>query len=661
MNGELRCVDRVDPSLSRATGYSHSYRRTIRLNMACHARDGAKALPIAGTNVRGQKMHMRQELHKKLRIRSILILVIGCVGAPALAADYHPINPTMADMTITLTGKNLTIDEVVDIARYGAKVALTPKFRQRSADRYSLMLEGPAEGVSIYRMTRRAGAGRQIVTLKGSPSAASNRAYLLQRELEGFRRGALAGFGPEVADEDVVRAMMVVRLNALTYAAVSPPVMQMLLDLLNKRITPVVRSRGSLGEADLSQVDNIKGTMVGAGYAYLNGVRMTAAQALRQAGLKPVQPFGADNDTFDVTNAFATGQAALLVHDARHALEWADLLDAIDLDAMNSSITPLTSVVQDARPFPWLNWDAARVLDMLKGSYLFDGETRIIQDPESLRASSIRAGSAWKAWATLRDDVTIQMNSSDNNPAVAEGSPGDSRALNTAMMKEYYVKGGPLSHGRHGFIFSNANWDPYPMVNDIESFTIALGNLDIAVLLDQQKFGSTFFTAVKASQYLPGVRFGFNAYPIDDIMQHIQALMNPVTPEGFLTDVQGVESLQAQSVLKVVRARQAVAETMQLLGYDLITGAEWLDVRRAQDSSRTFGSAPTAAWHAFREALPLQRTGANGAPPRPLAQRPADLALDFLMDHPATDFYASGPAMPSEAVIPVRAAKAYGP
>jgi histidine ammonia-lyase len=249
--------------------------------------------------------------------------------------------------------------------------------------------------------------------------------------------------------------------------------------------------------------------MVGAGYAYLNGVRMTAAQALNKAGLKPVQPFGADNDTFDVTNAYASGQAALLVADARRALEWADLIDAIDLNAMNSSVTPLTSIVQAARPFPWLNWDAARLLDMINGSYLFNNDaSRIIQDPEDLRASSIRQGSAWQAWAALRDDVDIQINSSDNNPAVSEGSPQDSPELGQPMMMHYYVKGGEISHGQHGYIFSNANWDPYPLANDIESFTLALGNLDIAVMLDQQKFGSTFFTVVEAAKVMPNVQIG---------------------------------------------------------------------------------------------------------------------------------------------------------
>jgi len=80
---------------------------------------------------------------------------------------------------------------------------------------------------------------------------------------------------------------------------------------------------------------------------------MPAARALTQAGLKPIQPFAADDNALTSSDAYATGQAALVVYDARHALEWADLIYAMDLNGMNSSITPLSLVVQCDRPGKW--------------------------------------------------------------------------------------------------------------------------------------------------------------------------------------------------------------------------------------------------------------------------------------------------------------------
>src|SRR3981189_1280195 len=115
---------------------------------------------------------------------------------------------------------------------------------------------------------------------------------------------------------------------------------------------------------------------------------------------------------------------------------------------LRSHCTPLNYLVQSDRPFKWLNWDANRVKEMIKGSYLFsDDKGRIIQDPESLRASSIRQASAWQMWAMLRDDVVTQLNSSDHNPAIRVGiSPQDSWDLNTPEMLKYYVKGGKNSN-----------------------------------------------------------------------------------------------------------------------------------------------------------------------------------------------------------------------
>jgi len=72
-------------------------------------------------------------------------------------------------------------------------------------------------------------------------------------------------------------------------------------------------------------------------------------------------------------------------------------------------------------------------MDMIKGGYLFDDDPkRIIQDPESMRASTQRTGAAWLAWSRLRDTVTIQLNSSDHNPAArTDLKPGDSWELST--------------------------------------------------------------------------------------------------------------------------------------------------------------------------------------------------------------------------------------
>ncbi len=570
-------------------------------------------------------------IHSLRRRQLILRLAAPAALALTLVAPvraYTPINPTASHQTITLTGRDLTIEEIVQVARYGAQVQLSPEAQQREADNYGLLLEATAEGVPVYWFNRGTGAQRETVLFEGDATSATNKPKIEKEQLERFRLGALFGFGPETDAEEIARATMVVRANAMTFNAPSPQLARMLLDLLNKRITPVMQSRGTVGEGDLAQLGNIAGVMVGAGEAYYQGTRMPAARALAQAGLKPIQPFAADENALTSSTAYATGQAALVVYDARRALEWADLIYAMDLNGMNSSMTPLSRVVQCDRPQKWLNWDAGRVLDMLKGSYLFDGDARIIQDPESLRASSIRAASAWEEWWALREAVSFQANSSDHNPAVHVGmGPEDSWELATPQMMKFFVKGGPHSHGQHGYIVSNANWDPYPMANKLENFVLALANLDVAVMLRIDRFTNPFFTVVEASQVLPDIPHDSDGYTPPDLQQEIQSLTNPVAPFGAAIE-STVEDLQAQTRIKVQRARQAVATSLDLLSHDLLQAGFWMDVRKKQAPNRDFGEAPTAAWTALRKAVPLQTAAQRAQAPKSDERRAAELVHD---------------------------------
>jgi histidine ammonia-lyase len=82
--------------------------------------------------------------------------------------------------------------------------------------------------------------------------------------------------------------------------------------------------------------------------------------------------------------------------------------------------------------------------------------------------------------------------------------------------------------------------------------------------------------------------------------------------------------------------------TMQLLGYDFWNATYWMDVRKAQDPSRSFGAVPTAAWAAFRRVLPWQQD------PETRPEVPYGLvAYNFLKSTPAATFYPAGPAMPA--------------
>ena len=357
------------------------------------------------------------------------------IALPAAATEaYRPIIATMANRSITLTGHDLTIGQVIDIARHGAKVIVSQEAMQRAADSFALLLEAQHEGIPVYRFNRQAGSGREIATMSGDPDTAENLAKLAARHeaLSGtIGQGPFAGFGEDMPDEDVGRAMLAVNANIVTYEAASPAYVKGIVDLLNYGVTPAVHWRGAIGESDFVPV---AATLTGRGFAYVKGVRLPAAEALARVGLKPIHLEGND-EALGTTSALTAGFAALLVNDARELIEWHDLIWAMELDGMNGNVGPLSMPVQTTRPYPWANFAALRVLDMLQGSYVFDDEDRILQDAESLRATVWRDGGVWAAWARLRDSTLIQMNSTDHNPTVRPDiSPQDSWELATPCL-----------------------------------------------------------------------------------------------------------------------------------------------------------------------------------------------------------------------------------
>lgn len=597
----------------------------------------------------GQMLRPSNSRAALLIVAAALVGGLFAASSARSAEPYRAIDATLADRTITLTGHDLTIEELVDIARHGAKVATSAGLREGAAASFGLILEAQAEGVPVYLFNRNPGSGREIVSLKGDPDSPEFKAEMERRYGSAApTHGENLGFGDDIASEDVGRAMLAVDLNNMRYLAASPGFVQGIADLLNHGVTPAVRWRGALGESDFVPTGAV---LRGHGFAYYQGVRMKAAEALARAGLKPITFQVADGNLV-TTSALTTGFAALLVYDLRNLIEWHDLIWAMDLNAMNSSIAPLAMPVQATRPFAWANFAAARELDILKGSYLFDGEYRVIQDPESLRATVWRDGGVWQAWARLRDSTLIQMNSTDHNPTVRpDVAPGDSWELATPQLLKYYVKGGKFSNGRHGFIFSNADWDPYPLADDVEAFPIALNNLMVAVVQRMHRFEDTFFTVTDAQKVLAahggagatsgvGTNGGGGALA-DALWQELKPLANPIPPDGVAAD-RGTDDLDAVPMLKLMRLRQAMDISMDILGQDLLNAAFWMDIRTLEKPDRSFGDAPTAVLRGLRQLVPFHRD--PGAPIPDVT--PDESVGRFMRGHPAARFYAGAVGQP---------------
>ena len=124
--------------------------------------------------------------------RSGLASLFGMAACAAAATSYTPIEPTMSERTITLTGRDMTIEQVVDVARYGAKVRLAPKRGNAKPTTTDCCSRRRRKASPVYWFNRGAGDQRETIMFSGDPMTPKNKAYLEKPQLDSnSAQGAL--------------------------------------------------------------------------------------------------------------------------------------------------------------------------------------------------------------------------------------------------------------------------------------------------------------------------------------------------------------------------------------------------------------------------------------------------------------------------------------
>ena len=230
------------------------------------------------------------------------------------------------------------------------------------------------------------------------------------------------GVGPPLPKE-VVRAGMLVRVNQFCQGAsgVSPPVAERLIDLLNHDICPWVPEKGSLGASgDLAPSAHVGLVLIGDGAVWWKGERRPGRDALRDAGLEPIELQA--KDALSVLNGthFMTGAASLVLDDAHRLLLTADVVAALSVEALRGSRTAFDPRIHRARPHPGQVASAARIFALTDGSGIAESHVLCdrVQDAYSLRCAAQVHGACADAIDYLRRVLDVELNAGTDNPLV---------------------------------------------------------------------------------------------------------------------------------------------------------------------------------------------------------------------------------------------------
>lgn len=307
----------------------------------------------------------------------------------------------------------LTPAQVADVARANARVELSPAARQALAAGRAALERSLDGGQPHYGVNT--GFGSLANQRIGRDDLAT-----LQRNLI---RSHAAGVGDPLP-EDAVRAMMVVLAASLARgrSGVRPELVEHLVALLNAGVTPVVPESGSVGASgDLAPLAHVALVLMGEGEALVRGKRLPGGDALRQAGLGPVEPAAKEGLALINGTHLMAGRFALITQDLHRVVKGALHAAAMSIDAVRASHGFLDPRVYEARNQP----GPARVAAALRG--LLDGGTIAeshrandprVQDPYSFRCAPIVLGAALDAIEYCESRLRDELGAVTDNPLV---------------------------------------------------------------------------------------------------------------------------------------------------------------------------------------------------------------------------------------------------
>jgi histidine ammonia-lyase len=245
-------------------------------------------------------------------------------------------------------------------------------------------------------------------------------------ELDQLQRNVIrshcVGVG-EPLSREAVRAMILIRANVLAKgcSGIRPLVAERLCELLNRGVTPVVPSQGSVGASgDLAPLAHMALVLIGEGEAEFDGVILPGGEALRRAGMVPIDLHPKEGISL-INGTQAMLAVGCLELDAAQTLaDTADVVSALTLDALRGTPRAFDLRIHQARPHPGQLASAERLRNLLEGSEIRQSHIgcQRVQDAYSLRCIPQVHGPVRDALAEARRVFEIELNSATDNPLV---------------------------------------------------------------------------------------------------------------------------------------------------------------------------------------------------------------------------------------------------
>ncbi|MBE3574181.1 MAG: histidine ammonia-lyase [Firmicutes bacterium] len=466
-------------------------------------------------------------------------------------------------------GCTLTLEDVEAVARRHHPVMLDATALLRVERARSFVEQLVQEGRVVYGVTTGFGKFSEVVIPPEQVRA-------LQRNL---LRSHACGVGPELGEE-VVRAMLLLRLNALMkgYSGVRPRLCHLLTEMLNRGVQPVVPSQGSVGASgDLVPLAHLALVCQGEGEAFFQGRRLPGREALALAGLEPLELEAKEGLALINGTQAMTAIGCLVALDGGRLAQVADVAAAMSLEALRGTLSAFSPRLMEVRPHPGQAQVAANVRRICAESQIIASHRFCsrVQDAYSLRCVPQVHGASRDALQHVRQVLEREINAATDNP---------------------------LLFVDNGEALSGGNFHGQPVALALEYLGMALAELaDISErrlerLLNPALSGLPAFLSPHG-----GLHSGLmiSQYTAAALVSENKVLAHPAVVDSIPTSA-GQEDHVSMGNISARKAAAIAGNVEAVLAIELIAAAQALDFL----APRRPGLGTRAAWECLRAEIP---------------------------------------------------------
>ena len=464
---------------------------------------------------------------------------------------------------ITLTPTKLTFAQLRQVYDQPTTVTLDPK---------------------AYEAIEKSHQAVQAIIAKDKPAYGINTGFgLLAKErisddeLELLQRNLIlshsVGTGERLPD-NVVRLIMLMKVASLArgVSGVRREVVDSILALLNHNIIPLIPVKGSVGASgDLAPLSHMTLALMGEGEVYVKGEKISAQQALSEAGLQPIVLQAKEGLALINGTQTSTALAIRGYFLAKDIITTATITGSLSIDAAKGSDAPFDPRIHEVRGHHGQIQIAKAHRELIAGSQIREShkvDDERVQDPYCLRCQPQVMGACLDLINQVGKTLLIEANAVTDNPLIFDnGTDGNSSSNSDPVA----ISGG------------NFHAEPVAFAADTLALAISeIGSMSerrIALLIDKTLSGLPPFLVKNA-----GVNSGFMIAHVTAaaLASENKSLAHPASVDSIPTSA-NQEDHVSMATFAARRLYEMAHNTATIVGIELLAAAQGIDFHQEEN------------------------------------------------------------------------------